>query len=182
MPLERPTLPQLIDQGAAEFESRMPGVLARVRGSVIGVINRVVAGSLSTLYKYAEWLNDQVWPDRADAEFLPGHGARWGKNRLPAAPATGTVQFSGVNGSAIAQGTVVQRSDGTQYATTSAGVIAAGIANVAVQAIEAGQLGNAVIATSLTLTSPVVGINAVATPPFWLPIEMILAAMFSILQ
>lgn len=163
MPFERPTLPQLIDQGAAEFESRLPGVLARVRNSVIGVINRVMAGGFSSLYKYAEWLNDQVWPDRADADYLPVHGARWGKNRLPAAPATGTVQFSGVDGSAIDQGTVVQRSDGTQYATTAAGVIAAGIANIVVQSVEAGQLGNAVIATSLMLTSPVVGVNAVAT-------------------
>lgn len=163
MPLERPTLPQLIDQGAAEFESRLPGVLARVRSSAIGVLNRVMAGGFSSLYKYAEWLNDQVWPDRADADFLPVHGARWGKNRLPAAPATGTVQFSGVDGSAIAQGSVVQRSDGTQYATTAAGVIAAGVAAIAVQAVEAGQLGNAVLATSLTLTSPIAGVNAVAT-------------------
>lgn len=163
MALERPTLPQLIDQGAAEFESRLPGVLARVRNSVIGVVNRVMAGGLSALYKYAEWLNDQVWPDRADADYLPVHGARWGKNRLPAAPATGTVQFSGVDGSAIALGTVVQRSDGTQYATTAAGVIAAGMAAIAVQAVEAGQLGNAVLATSLTLTSPIAGVNSVAT-------------------
>jgi uncharacterized phage protein gp47/JayE len=162
MPLERPTLPQLIDQGAAEFESRLPGVLARVRNSAIGVVNRVMAGGFSSLYKYAEWLNDQVWPDRADAEFLPVHGARWGKNRLPAAPATGTVLFSGVDGSAIAQGSVVQRSDGVQYFTTTAGAIAAGVANIAVQAVEAGQLGSAVIATSLTLTSPIAGVNAVA--------------------
>lgn len=163
MPLERPTLPQLIDQGAAEFESRLPGVLARVRSSIIGVINRVMAGGFSSLYKYAEWLNDQVWPDRANAIFLPGHGARWGKNRLPAEPAVGMVQFLGVDGSPIAQGSMVQRSDGTQYATTVAGVIAAGVASIAVQAVEAGQLGNAVMATSLTLTSPIDHVNSVAT-------------------
>jgi uncharacterized phage protein gp47/JayE len=163
MAFERPTLPQLIDQGAAEFESRLPGVLARVRSSVIGVINRVLAGALSALYKYAEWLNDQVWPDRADADNLPAHGARWGKNQLPAAPATGTVQFTGVDGSVIALGTVVQRSDSVQYQTTAEGTIAAGVANIAAQAVAPGQLGNAVIATSLTLTSPIPGVNAVAT-------------------
>lgn len=163
MPFERDSLPALIERGAAESESRLPGVLARLRNSVIGVIMRVVAGGLSSLQKYAEYLSDQWWPDRCAPEFLPLHGARWGKNRLPAVPATGTVQFSGANGSAIALGTVVQRSDGAQYATTADGVIAAGVANIAVQAVEPGQPGNAVIATSLTLTSPVAGVNAVAT-------------------
>lgn len=163
MPFERPTLPQLIDQGAAEFESRLPGVLARVRNSVIGVVNRVTAGGISALYKYVEWLSDQWWPDRAAPESLPDHGARWGINQLPAASATGTVQFAGANGSVIAIDTVVQRSDGTQYKTTAAGVIAAGVANIAVQAAAAGQIGNAVIATALTLTTSIVGVNAVAT-------------------
>jgi uncharacterized phage protein gp47/JayE len=163
MPVERPTLPQLIDQGAAEFESRLPGVAARLRNSVVGIINRVLAGALSALYKYAEWLNDQVWPDRAAEEYLPVHGARWGVNRLPAAGATGTVQFTGVDGSAIALGTVVQRSDGVQYATLAAAVIAAGVANVSVSSVEPGQASNAVLATSLTLTSALPGVNAVAT-------------------
>lgn len=163
MPFERDTLPTLIDQGAAEFETRLPGVLARLRNSAIGVINRVMAGGLSSLYKYAEYLSNQWWPDQADAEFLPLHGARWGKNRLPAAAAAGTVQFAGVNGSVIPLGTVVQRSDAVQYATTADGVIAAGVAVIPVQAVEAGQAGNAVLGTSLTLASPIAGINSVAT-------------------
>lgn len=163
MPTGRPTLLQLIERGAAEFESRLPGVLARVRSSVIGVINRVLAGALSALYQYVEYLNDQMWPDRASAEYLPEHGARWGKNRLPASPATGNVRFTGTNGSAVALGAAVQRSDGAQYLTTAAGVIALGVADVPVQAVVAGQAGNAVIATSVTLTSPIAGVNAVAT-------------------
>ena len=112
MPYERPSLPELIDQGATEFESRLPGVLARVRRSVIGVINRVVAGGLSGLYKYAAFLDRQKWPDLADGEHLDDHGARWGKPRNAAAPATGTVRFTGNDGAAIPQGTVVQRADG----------------------------------------------------------------------
>jgi uncharacterized phage protein gp47/JayE len=162
MPFERPTLPQLIDQGAAEFESRLPGVLARVRNSLVGVLNRVIAGGVSALYKYAEHLNDQVWPDRAAPEFLPEHGARWGTPQLPAAGASGTAGFAGIDGSAIAQGTVVQRSDAVQYATTVPGVIAAGVASIPIEAVQAGQIGNAVVGTPLTLTSPVAGVNAVA--------------------
>ncbi len=163
MPVERPNLPQIIDQGAAEFESRLPGVLARVRNSVIGVLNRVMAGGLSALYKYVEYLSDQWWPDRCAAEFLPLHGARWGKPQLPAAPAIGTAQFTGINGSVIALGTVVQRSDGVQFVTTAVSVIAAAVANIAVVAAVAGQSSNAVIGTALTLMTPIAGVNAVAT-------------------
>lgn len=163
MPVDRPKLPELIEQGSAEFESRLPGVLPRIRNSIIGVLNRVIQGGISALYKYVEWLSDQWWPDRCSAEFLPFHGSLWGKPRIGAAAATGTVGFAGVNGSVIASGTVVQRSDTQQYVTTEAGVIALGIANIPVEAVEPGQLGNAVIGTELTLTTPIPGVNAVAT-------------------
>lgn len=163
MPFERPTLPDLVDQGATEFESRLPGVLARVRRSVVGVLNRVVAGGLAALYKYVEYLVRQMWPDTAEAEWLDWHGNRWGVPRTPAAPATGTVRLTGNDGAAIAQGTVVQRSDGMQYETTQAAVIAAGEALVPVQALTAGQTSSTSINTALTLTSPVAGVNAQAT-------------------
>jgi uncharacterized phage protein gp47/JayE len=163
MPFERDTLPTLIDRGAAEFESRLPGVLARVRNSVIGVLNRVVAGAISTLQKYVEYLSNQWWPDVCDEAFLPNHGARWGVPRLAAAQATGNVQFAGVNGSAIPTGTLVQRTDGVQYTTTADGVIAVGFATVPVEAVLAGEAGNAVIGTAVSLAAPVPGINAAAT-------------------
>jgi len=163
MPVERDKLPALIEQGATNLESRLPGMLARIRASVIGVLNKVIQGGFDALFKYIDRKSRAWWPDICDEEDLPDHGARWGKPRLPAAPATGTVQFTGLEGAAIPQGTVVQRSDGTQYATTAPGVIAAGVANIAVAAVLPAQLGNAVIATSLTLTSPVPNVNAVAT-------------------
>lgn len=163
MPFERDKLPELIEQGATNLESRLPGMLARIRNSVIGVLNKVIQGGFDALFKYIDRKSRSWWPDICDEEDLPDHGARWGKPRLPAAPATGTVQVTGLEGAAIPQGTVVQRSDGTQYATTAPGVIAAGVANIAVAAVLPAQLGNAVIATPLTLTSPVPNVNAVAT-------------------
>jgi len=162
MPFERPTLPELIDQGAAEFESRLPGVLARVRRSLVGVLNRVVAAALSAMYQYAEWLNKQAWPDLAESEYLNDHGARWGVTRTAAAPATGTVRFTGADGTTVPSGTLVQRADGVQYQTTAEGSIAAGAALVPVQAVVAGEVSNAAINTSLVLTSPVAGVTSTA--------------------
>lgn len=162
MPLERPTLPDLIDQGASEIESRLPGVLARVRRSLVGVINRVVAGGLSALYKYVEFLNRQVWPDQAEAEFLVDHGNRWGKPRISAAPATGSATFSGTDGAIVPAGTVVRRADQVRYLTDNDAVVAGGAVAVTVTAEEAGQAGNAAIATVLTLVSPIAGVNSAA--------------------
>lgn len=162
MPFERPTLPQLIDAGATEIESRLPGVLARVRRSLVGVINRVVAGGLAALYQYAEWLNRQAWPDQAEAEYLDEHGARWDVTRNEAVAATGTARFTGADGTVIVAGTELRRADGVLYATTLEATIAAGQALVALAASTAGQGGNTGINTPLTLTTPIAGVNSAA--------------------
>lgn len=163
MPFERPNLAQLIDQGAAEFESRLPGVAARVRRSVVGVINRVMAGALSALYKYGEWLNLQTWPDQAEGEFLDDHGARWGVLRNSAAFATLTVRFTGTDGAVIPANTGLQRADGVQYVTTEEGTIAGGIAYAAAVALLPGQGGSTVINAPLALQSPIAGVNSTAS-------------------
>jgi uncharacterized phage protein gp47/JayE len=163
MPFERPTLNTLLDQTASEMESRLPGLLARVRRSLAGVIARMVAGAVWALYGYAEWLDRQKWPDLADAEFLDWHGGRWGVLRKEAASATGTVRFTGVDGTVVPVATVVQRADAVQYATTAEGLVAAGQALVPAQAVVAGQAGNADINTALTLASPIAGVAAAAT-------------------
>ena len=162
MPFNRPSLRQLIDSGAGEIESRLPGVLARVRRSLVGVINRVVAGGLVALYKYAEFLVRQMWPDLAEDDYLDWHGARWKIPRRAAAAATGTVLFTGIDGSAIPQGSVLRRADGQEYATTAAGVIAGEQALVAVEAITPGQASSASVNTALRLSSPIDGVTGLA--------------------
>ncbi|MFM9902129.1 MAG: baseplate J/gp47 family protein [Polaromonas sp.] len=163
MPFARPDLAELIDQGAAEFESRLPGVSARVRRSVVGVLNRVMAGALSALYKYSEWLNLQNWPDQAEGEFLDDHGARWGVLRNAASFATLTVRFSGVNGAVVPIDTSLQRVDGAQYSTTEEGTIGNGFVYITCTALLAGQRGSAAINSVLALSSPLTGITSTAT-------------------
>lgn len=163
MPMQRPTLRELIDTGAAEFESRLPGVLARVRRSLVGVINRVLAGGLSSLYQYTEWLNRQAWPDLAESEYLDAHGLRWGVSRTPSVAATGTVRLTGTDGTVVPQGTSLRRADGVLYSTTAEGTISAGQLLVAAQSTTLGQAGNAGIGTALSLASPVAGVSSAAT-------------------
>jgi uncharacterized phage protein gp47/JayE len=160
MPFSRPTLNTLLDQTAGEMESRLPGVLARVRRSLAGVLARVVAGAVWALYGYAEWLDRQKWPDLSEAEYLDWHGGRWGIVRKEAAGATGVIQFSGVEGAVVPVATVTQRADGVQYSTTAEGIIAGGQALVPAQALVAGQAGNAALNTALNLANPIAGVNA----------------------
>lgn len=162
MPFDRPDLAQLIDQGAAEFESRLPGVAARVRRSVVGVLNRVMAGALSALYKYAEWLNRQTWPDQADGEFLDAHGARWGVLRNNAAFASILVKFTGADGAVIPVDSGLQRADGVQYVTTQEGIVEDGAAYVMATAFLPGQGGNLAANAPLALLSPIAGVSSTA--------------------
>lgn len=163
MPFPRPTLAALLDQSASEMESRLPGVLARVRRSLAGILSRVLGAGLWGLYGYAEWQDRQKWPDLCEAEYLDWHGGRWNVTRKAAVAASGTVRFTGVNGTAIPQGTVVQRADGVQYATTAAGAIAAGEALIAAAAVLPGQAGNTQINTGVSLVTPIAGVNTAAT-------------------
>lgn len=162
MAFNRPTLSDLIDQGAAEFESRLTGVLVRIRRSLVGVINRVQAGGLSTLYQYVEWLNNQVWPDKADEDYLADHAARWGIVRVPAAAASGTVTFTGTNNAPIPAGTALLRSDGVQFLTSADVPISGASVSVTVTAADAGQTGNTDQGASLQLASPISGVAATA--------------------
>jgi uncharacterized phage protein gp47/JayE len=163
MPLTRPTLTALVDATAAEVETRLPGILARVRRSLAGVFARVLAGGLWGLYGYAEDLDRQKWPDLCDGAYLDWHGLRWGVTRKAAQAASGTVRFTGVDTTAVPIGTVVQRADGVQYATTAAGAIAVGEALIAVEAVLAGGAGNSLINTAVILTTPIGGVNSVAS-------------------
>jgi uncharacterized phage protein gp47/JayE len=163
MAFPRPTLPELIDQGAADFEGRLPGVLATVRRSLIGVINRVFAGGLSALYQFAEYHFKQAWPDTCDVEYLEDHGARKNIYRIPAASATGMLSVVGSVSMQMPAGTLFQRTDGVQFSTTL-DVVGTGVAYlVPVQAVDAGQSGNTVTGAALSLVAPVAGFASAAT-------------------
>lgn len=165
MPFERSTLAELISRNQADIESRLPGSDPRLRRSVVGALARVLSGAVYGLYGYLDWMALQVMPDTAEAEHLDRHAAIWlpnGRNKVAVA-ATGALDFTGADGVVVPAGTLLQRSDGAEYATDVDGTIASGTANIAVTASLAGADGNAVSGTTLTLVSPMVGIQSTAT-------------------
>ena len=164
MPLNRPTLQALMDRAVADISSRLPGADARVRRSNLNVLSRMHSGGMHELYGELDWAARQLLPDTCDDDIL----LRWANIFLnvpqkAASFAVGQVQFTGTNNSVIAAGTLLQRSDGAEYSVDADVTIAASMGTAGVTAIVEGVAGNAISGTSLSLVSPIPGVNAAGT-------------------
>jgi uncharacterized phage protein gp47/JayE len=163
MPFSRPTLPELIERAAADMEVRLPGADARLRRSNLNVLARVHAGAVHGIYGHQDYIARQILPDTADSEILDRHASIWGIARKAAAAAKGNVTFTGTNGTVIPVASLLLRADGAEFTTDAEATIAAGTATAAVTAEVPGAAGSTDQNTPLTMSSPVVGANAVAT-------------------
>lgn len=163
MSFARPNLSELIERARGDLESRLPGADARLRHSVLDVLARTHGGTAAGLYGYLDWLAAQLMPDTAEAEHLARWASIWGIRRKAAIAATATVQATGVDGSVIAAGTQMQRVDGAAYRTVAAATIAAGTADLAVEAAATGPGGDLTVGAKLNLSSAIIGVNAAVT-------------------
>lgn len=164
MPFVRPTLSELIDRVTADMSSRVLGVDGAVlRRSLLGILARAEAGEAHMLYGYLEWIARQAIPDTAEGDWLERWAVIWGITRTAATFASGNVEFTGTNGTVIADGTLVQRQDGVQYATQGSATISGGTATAAVEAVVAGEDGNLDASSTVFLVSPISGVTSSAT-------------------
>lgn len=164
MPFNRPTLQTLVARNQGDIESNLPGTDAKVRRSNLNILGKLIAGVAHGIYGYIAWSGKQILPFEAEAEELDRHANFWlPVPRKPATPATGNVTFTGTNGTVIVAETVLIRADGVEFMTDADATIAAGAALAAVTAAVAGAAGNSAAASTLTLASPVAGVNGVVT-------------------
>lgn len=116
------------------------------------------------LYQHQQWIARQIFPDTADADQLDRIAGLYGLTRVPAAAATGTINFSGSVGSAIPIGTEARTLTGIAFITTAAGNVGAGgTVTIAASASAAGSDGNQAAATALALTAAPSGVSSAAT-------------------
>lgn len=162
MSFERPTLSQLIDRAQDDYNARLPGADSRLRRSTLSVMATVHSGAVHGLYGYLDYLANQILPDRADAEHLDRWAGVFSILRKPATLCSGAVTVTGVNGSTIPAGTVLQRGQGVEYVVQAAAVIAGGTASLAVAAATPGAASAADAGVRLAFVSPVAGVNASA--------------------
>lgn len=162
MAFERPALADILQRVRDDLFSRLStdDILRRADAEVYA---RVLGGAVHGLYGYLDWIAAQVIYDTADAEILARWADIWGIGRLPAAAATGSVSFTAEAGAVIAAGTLLQALDGQQYATTADATGTVPTLTAPVQALAAGAAGNRTAGQSVTLVSPVAGVQATAT-------------------
>jgi len=155
MPFETPSLPALVSRTQMDLAGDA------LRQSDAQVLARAHSGAAYGLYGYMGWIKDQILPDTADEETLVRLAKlRLSQPRKAAQPAAGSVSFVAAAGAVLDADTVLQFSDGRAYRVTGAVPTVAGINTAAVEAVDAGTLGNAPAGLVMTAIQPVEGINS----------------------
>ena len=161
MAFERPDITVIRDRVFADIRGRLSGSNPFLRRSNLYALGIAVAGQSHNQYGYLLWLTRQIFPDTAETEYLDRWAGIYGVIRKLADSATGTVLFTGTALAVIPINTIIERSDGVQFKTSEAAVIAAsGEISVPVEAIEGGVLGNTTAGDTLTIVNPLLGVDA----------------------
>lgn len=161
MPFSRPTLQELINRTSADAVARL-GLEELLRRDDMQVLTRVLSGAAHGLHGHVAWMAEQVIIDTAEAEYLERWANIWGVTRKAASFASGPITLTGTTGAVIPAGTLLAAANGQEYETDAEVTLAAGTATAQVTALAAGQAGNLAAGTTLTLVSPVAGVNSQA--------------------
>jgi uncharacterized phage protein gp47/JayE len=112
-------------------------------------------------YRYLrDFIARQAVPIWSVDEFLDGWLTTYGMARKEPQASTGAVAGTGVNGATLPTGTLLQSAAGGLYAVTADAVVAGGVVSASLLAMVAGADGNLAVGATLTLVSPVAGIDA----------------------
>lgn len=146
---------------AADPQSLSPRDLELARSN-FAALSFAQAVGLHGAYRYLrDFIARQAIPIKSSGEFLDGWLLSYGMQRKSAQAALGTAQGTGVAGSLLGAGTLLQSSSGQQYQVVSGGVVD-GLGNVSVSLVAtlAGSAGNEAAGAALSLVSAVSGINS----------------------
>lgn len=164
MSFQRPALSDIIDRVRADLSSRILGSAKALRRSTIGVLAVVWGGAIYLVYGFLAWIANQVIPDTAQNEYLDRWASIKGITRIAAVFQRGTVTFpTSSDPLTIAQGTLMQANDGTQYSVDSLATSAAGACIATVTCLTAGSVGQRSVSDTITLLSPIQGITSAGT-------------------
>lgn len=148
---------QLIRQ---DFNARMPGADSLLWTSIIGVTAVVLAGLAYTIQGFIDWVARMVHPITAEGEWLARWGVLVGVFQKPATHSSGYITVTGVAGSIVEAGRVLQ-AGGITYTTQEPPVtLVAGSAQVAVKSDVTGAATNVLAGATLTFQSPPAGVQA----------------------
>lgn len=158
----RATLADLISRIRADIASRL-AVDDPLRRADMEVHARVHGGTANGLYGYLDWMAKQLLPDTAESEYLDRHASIWlSTPRKPAVSATGQVTFTLQAGALIPSATILRAFDGVEYQTTADATVSGSTATAPIAAVVGGVAGNRATGQTLTLVSPISGVQTSA--------------------
>jgi uncharacterized phage protein gp47/JayE len=163
----RPTAAQIIARVKSDIHGRLPGSDANLRRTVEGVLARVLGGASHGLHGHIQHQSKQIIPSVENDEEI---AERWGDfwlgtdGRKAADVATGSILVTGTPTTSVPTDTVWQRADGERYLVDSPGTTIDGGGSIStpITAESAGEDGNADVGTTLTIVTPISGVDSTA--------------------
>ncbi len=144
---------------------RIPDTLDKREGSFIWDALSPAAIELAQAYINLDLALAQTFAGSASDDKLDQRVAEMGVIRLPASPAKGTVEFTGVEGTVIPAGTLVMTPNGIQYLTDNTVTIdSLGKASASITAVQGGKNGNVSAEVITILSEPISGVTSVSNP------------------
>jgi uncharacterized phage protein gp47/JayE len=159
----RPELAEIRARIYADITNKLPGQDASIAYSPLNALAEALVGATYELYGYLDWVARQTNVLDCEDENLDKYGEIWSIARKSAAYATGSVTFTGTNGSVIPEGSVIISSANTQYRTTAEYTIASGTATANVKSVLPGISQNLSAGTVLTTNTAISGVDAAVT-------------------
>jgi uncharacterized phage protein gp47/JayE len=161
MAFKRPLLSEIHARLQSNIDSRTDGQ-PRLRRSPFGILATVVAGGMHEMYGYQAYKAQQILPDSADETHFERHASIENTTRNQDAYAVGNLEVTGITGSIIEAGRILQRGDGVEYSVDAEVSIAAGQAIIAVTALKAGAESNSDAGVALTFIDTLPGVDSQA--------------------
>jgi len=159
-----PTIAEIRDQIISDVEGKLGITVPYLPKAFIRVLATALAGVLSLAYRFGLWCYKQIFAATADDAALILRGAQYGLSRSPAVRAKLTAQATGTHDTQIPAGTYWTSDDnGLVYQQEETVVISGGVATITVECLTAGDAGNLANSETLTIGSPIAGIDDTAT-------------------
>lgn len=132
--------------------------------SPLGMLVRLNAWDEAAVWQQLEEVYLSAFVSSAEGVSLDRKCQDIGIMRQLATRATGTIQFSGVDGTQIYRGYEVQTATGIVFETTTAATISGSLALAEIEAVESGASGNVGAGVVSRVVSPLAGVTGVTNP------------------
>lgn len=158
-----PTYEEIRDALLVVYRNLIPGADISEDSEIYARACIAAAAAAQNSYG-VRYVEDQIFPDTADLDGLVRHAACYGIDRLDPTTSSGTLTITGVPATVVAAGLTGIHADGTEYITTSGGVIpGGGSLDVTLDSVTTGSVANKPAGDELEIQSPPIGVDSTAT-------------------